>query len=193
LFKLFLQRYHVDDDINTKILGRITKGYSGYDIKKVVKYAKHLAIEDDMGITMHHLETAVNDIRPSLSREILEPIKHFFINNKRGLIGSEPDHEIYEPRQTEDQEIIDSEDMDFEISIDDELDDEKTAQVIDWEGMNDKELTNEDSEEEEDEEEKKMKKTKMMKLRIGMMKKEKKMMIMMKKNPRMIRYITGNG
>jgi hypothetical protein len=143
LFKLFLKKYDVEDDINTKILGRITKGYNGLDIKKVVKYARHLAKEDDMGITMHHLENAVNDIRPSVSPNILEPIKQFFVRNKRGLIGEDSYQEVeavtdwprdknrrphrYKYAQIEDEE------PEFEITIDEDYVESEEEQNIEWE------------------------------------------------------------
>jgi hypothetical protein len=142
LFKLFLRRYRVEDDINTKILGRITKGYSGFDIKKIVKYAKHLAAEDGMGITMHFLEAAVNDIRPSVSIEILEPIKHFFVRHKRGLIG---DTSSSDASQTETSGEMVEEDEGEEDESDEQEDD--GGLEIDWSG----EVTDEDSESDEDE------------------------------------------
>jgi hypothetical protein len=170
LFRLFLQKHRVEDDINTKILGRITKGYSGFDIKKVVSYAKHLAAEDGMGITMHYLEAAVGDIRPSVTTKILEPIKHFFVRHKRGLIGdvedaevpdwSEPDHEEGDSEEREDDEKEDEEEEEGGLDIDwsgvvvdekEEYDDdsEEGDKIEDW----DKEEQDEDEEEEEEDEE----------------------------------------
>jgi hypothetical protein len=89
LFKLFLKDLPVDDDINTKSLGRITKGFNSSDIKEVVAYADEQADAEDSFITTKHLEEAIKEFGPSLAHETLEPIKKFFMQYKSGTLGQE--------------------------------------------------------------------------------------------------------
>ncbi len=151
LFKLFLQKYNLADDINFKILGRISKGFNGADIKRVVQSVGAEARNLKSSITMKYLERAVNNIGPSITPSILEPIKHFFIRNKKGILG---DQSLAEEISRDTDEETDS---DFEFSIDEEDSEiepkeelEHEEQVIEWE-ENENEIETEKDEIEDEE------------------------------------------
>ena len=86
LFELYLKDLPTDDDLNTKSLGRISSGYNGLDIEHVVSHAAKLAASEDSKINMDHLEQALKDINPSLTPDIMEPIKKFFLQYKSGTL-----------------------------------------------------------------------------------------------------------
>ncbi|MCK5562165.1 MAG: ATP-binding protein, partial [Thermoplasmata archaeon] len=88
LFELYLKDLPVEEDINTKSLARISKGYNGSDIERTIEHAWDLAEDERSNITVHHIEQALKDIRPSSTEDVLEPIKKFFMQYKSGTLGS---------------------------------------------------------------------------------------------------------
>jgi hypothetical protein len=137
LFKLYLKEFSIDDDVNYKSLGRISRGYNGSDIERVVEYSIQFADDDDSNITMHHLENAVSAVTPMLTTDELEPIKRFFMNYKSGsLLRAD---EI--PSKAEPAIAISAEEagveLDFEIESEDEGEEDEKSEsgespAIDW-------------------------------------------------------------
>ncbi len=132
LFEQFLKEAPTDIDINTRILGRISRGYNGSDIRKIVNYADHLAEDDSTKISMEHLETALKDIRPSLTPNILDPIKKFFLGYKSGTLWGEPEDITSTSSEgsgsiawDEEDEEDDDEDGELEIAWSDAVDEDE--------------------------------------------------------------------
>ena len=134
LFEQFLKAVPTDIDINTRILGRISRGYNGSDIRKIVNYADHLAEDDRTKISMEHLETALKDIRPSLTPSILDPIKKFFLGYKSGTLCGEPEPEPITSTSSkgsgsiawdEEDEEDDDEDVEQEIAWSDAVEEDE--------------------------------------------------------------------
>jgi hypothetical protein len=147
LFEMYLSDYPVERDINSKSLGRISDGYSGEDIRHVVDLAAHHARQRRARISMHHLEEAIRRVQPSLTPEILDPIKKFFMNYKRGTLwrGEGIDSNRSGRAQVDEdvEDVEDDETVEFEI-LDDEAEEDSGA--VEWtEGS--------DDEDEEDDEE----------------------------------------
>jgi len=177
LFELYLKDIPTEEDINTKGLARITRGYNGHDIEKIVKYAVHMARDENADLNQDHLESSIKDIHPSLTPRILDPIKKFFMRYKSGSLwsgagrastggmeysrrrrGSRRGRGRRRPGATREEIPVDTESV-FEIDEDnDEVEFEidegatETAPVdIDWSGSDSDEDEYEEDEDEDDE------------------------------------------
>lgn len=171
LFELFLKDYDPEEDINTKSLGRITRGFNGLDIKKVVGYANELSQYENRKLNMHYLESAVKAVGPSLTARTLEPIKKFFMRYKTGALWhpEQPargrpaiDTERYKRRrarplreEVEFEITDDSEEVEFEIDDRDveegEEGDEDEFEIVSWSDDEDNDETKKDTKESDDE------------------------------------------
>jgi hypothetical protein len=177
LFDLYLKELPTEDDINTKSLSRISQGYNGHDIERVIERAWQLADDEGTNIMMHHLEQALKIVKPRSDQDVLEPIKKFFMQYKSGTLGSssspfKPDrasgrrrgkHRGRRPRPGERRHKRKpefSEAVEFELELDEHEDDTSEAEeevTVEWsepeeEDEEEKEETEEEEEEDKDEE-----------------------------------------
>lgn len=168
LFDLFLRDYDTENDINSKSLGRITRGFNGLDIKKAVGYANELSQYENSKLNMHYLESAIKAVGPSLTARTLEPIKKFFMRYKTGALlhpeytgRGRPavDDERYRRRrappareEVEFEITDDSEEVEFEIDDRDvEEGDEDEFEVVSWSDDEKKAKDKKETEESDDE------------------------------------------
>ena len=76
MFKLYLDKRPVSDDINVVALAKLTDGYIASDIAFIVNDASMAAAYSRALITQSLLETSIENIKPSLRLETLEQYDH---------------------------------------------------------------------------------------------------------------------
>ena len=98
IFKIHTNEMPVDKDVNLKRLTKKTDGYAGADIEGICREAamstireslrKNIELEDEK-ITSKHFKMAIDKIRPSLSKEVMNSyedfLKRFESNEKERL------------------------------------------------------------------------------------------------------------
>jgi hypothetical protein len=161
LFNLYLQDVSYDEDINLKSLGRITSGYNGADIERIINYAIRLAEKGSGTVTQNHLERAAKAIKPSLSSISLDPIKKFFMRYKSGTLLRRdvrpPTMKSYAPSGVEHwEENMKKSKAEPEYEVEFELDEaeeeepekkEEEAVELSWDDEEDKEAEDDEDEE----------------------------------------------
>lgn len=83
LFELNLKGRLLEEGIDLNILAEITNGYSGADIKQVclkaalIPFRESIRGINERGITMSDLQMVLEDIKPSISNQIIEKYEEF--------------------------------------------------------------------------------------------------------------------
>jgi hypothetical protein len=156
LFKMYLSRYPVERDINYKSLGRISSEYNGLDIRRIVDFSAQMARKQRIRLSMHHLEQAIKQIRPSLTHDVLDPIKRFFMRYKTGTLwsggSSEPEASI-ESDDDEEFELDEEGEEELSVSWSDDEDEEDEEDDDEDEDEEDLDMSWDEDDEDEDEEE----------------------------------------
>lgn len=90
IFKLYLRKMKLKEEIDYAQLAKMTNWYTGADIKSICREAALMAIrEKESGITMKHLIEAIKKVRPSTNESMVNFYLDWY-NKSRQLFQTKP-------------------------------------------------------------------------------------------------------